>query len=55
MECPRSSVQQPNRAATALPLSNSNTHQSAGDQFPPSTNEAKFAHPSKIPSQSATG
>ena len=52
---PESSVQQPNRVATALPPTNSNTHQSAGDQFPPSTDVGpNLLIPSKIPSQSAT-
>jgi TonB family protein len=52
---PESSVQQPNRVATALPLTNSNTHQSAGDQFQPSTDVGpNLLIPSKIPSQSAT-
>jgi TonB family protein len=54
-EVPESSVQQPNRAATALPPTNSNTHQSAGDQFQPSTDVSpNLLIPSKIPSQSAT-
>ena len=48
-------MQQPNRVATALPPTNSNTHQSAGDQFPPSTDVGpNLLIPSKIPSQSAT-
>jgi TonB family protein len=52
---PESPLQQPNRVATALPLTNSNTHQSAGDQFPPSTDVGpNLLIPSKIPSQSAT-
>jgi TonB family protein len=52
---PESSVQQPNRAATALPPTNSNTHESAGDQFPPSTDVGpNLLIPSKIPTQSAT-
>ena len=52
---PQSSVQQPNRVATALPPTNSNTHQSAGGQFPPSTDVGpNLLIPSKIPSQSAT-
>jgi TonB family protein len=52
---PESSVQQPNRVATALPPTNSNAHQSAGDQFPPSTDVGpNLLIPSKIPSQSAT-
>jgi TonB family protein len=52
---PQSSVQQPNRVATALPPTNSNTDQSAGDQFPPSTDLGpSLLIPSKIPSQSAT-
>lgn len=50
----QSSVQ-PNQAATALPPVNSNAHQSAGDQFPPSTDVGQnLLIPSKIPSQSAT-
>lgn len=50
-----SSVQQPNRVATALPLTNSNTHQSAGDGFSPSTDlGTNLLIPSKIPSQPAT-
>jgi len=52
---PESSVQQSNRVATALPPTNSNTHQSTGDQFPPSTDVGpNLLIPSKIPSQSAT-
>jgi TonB family protein len=52
---PESLVQQPNRAATALPATNSNTHQAAGDQFPPSTDVgSNLLIPSKIPSKSAT-
>jgi TonB family protein len=52
---PQSSVQQPNRVATAQPPTNSNTHQSAGTQFPPSTElGSNLLIPSKIPSQSAT-
>jgi TonB family protein len=52
---PESSVQQPNRVATALPPTNSNAHQSAGDQFPPSTDVGpNLLIPSKIPAQSAT-
>ncbi|HET8888643.1 MAG TPA: TonB family protein [Candidatus Angelobacter sp.] len=52
---PQSSVQQPNRVATALPPTNSNAHQSAGGQFPPSTDVGpNLLIPSKIPSQSAT-
>lgn len=51
---PQSSVQQPNRVATELPPTNSNTNQSAGDQFPPSTDLGpSLLIPSKIPSQSA--
>ena len=52
---PVSAAQQPNRVATALPPTNSNTHQSAGDQSPPSTNVGpNLLIPSKIQSQSAT-
>jgi len=52
---PQSSVQQPNRLATELPPTNSNTNQSAGDQFLPSTDLGpSLLIPSKIPSQSAT-
>jgi TonB family protein len=51
---PQSSVQQPNRVATALAPINSNAHQSAGDQLPPSTDLGPNSLiPSKIPSQSA--
>ena len=51
---PESSVQ-PNQVATALPPTNSNTRESAGDQFPPSTDLGpNLLIPSKIPSQSAT-
>jgi type II secretory pathway predicted ATPase ExeA len=51
----QSSVQQANRVVTALPSTNSNTHQSAGDQFPLSTDLGPhLLIPSKIPSQSAT-
>jgi TonB family protein len=53
-EVPQGSVQQPNRIATALPPTNSNTHQSAGDQSLPSTELGPhLLIPSKIPSQSA--
>jgi protein TonB len=52
---PESSVQLPNRVATALPPTNSNTHPSAGDQFPLSTDVGpNLLISSKIPSQSAT-
>jgi TonB family protein len=52
---PQSSVQQLNRVATKLPPTNSNTNQSAGDEFPPSTDLGpSLLIPSKIPSQSAT-
>ena len=52
---PQSSVQQPNRVATAPPPTNSNTHQSAGDQSLPSTDLGpSLLIPSKIPSQSVT-
>jgi TonB family protein len=52
---PESSVQQPNRVATALAPTSSNTHQSAGDQFPPPTDVgSNLLMPSKIPAQSAT-
>jgi TonB family protein len=52
---PQSSVQQPNRVATQLPPTNSNTNQSAGDESLPSTDLGpSLLIPSKIPSQSAT-
>lgn len=52
---PQTSVQQPNQLATALSPTNSNAHQSAGDQLPPSTDiGSNLLLPSKIPSQSAT-
>ena len=51
---PQSSVQ-PNRVATAPSQANSNTHQPAGDQFPPSTDVGQnLLIPSKIPSHSGT-
>jgi TonB family protein len=54
-EVPQSSVQQPNRGATELPPTNSNIHQPAGDQLPPSTDVGRnLLIPSKIPSHSAT-
>jgi TonB family protein len=53
-EIPQGSDQQANRAATALPPSNSNTRQPAGDQSLPSTDLGQnLLIPSKIPSQSA--
>lgn len=52
---PESSVQQPSQVATELPPTNSNAHQPAGDQFPPSTDVGQnLLVPSKIPSQSTT-
>jgi TonB family protein len=52
---PQSSGQQPNQVATALPPTNSNTHQSSRDRFPPLTDVGpNLLLPSKIPPQSAT-
>ena len=52
---PGNSAQYPDQVATALPPTNSNTHESAGNQFSPSTDVGpNLLIPSKIPSQSAT-